>query len=126
VANYCQIFQDTIVVSGRAEIVKKAGMKSAMAYHKAKAYKELQRDMEAGLAFAEPRCGGRGWRGSEGGRPGRADLHERCTTARAHHGCHTSGAPTTANTAGTNRAFTEALLKSAAQTTFNAWAKCPR
>ena len=49
VANTCQIFQDTIQVSGRAEKVKKAGMKSAMAYYKAKSYKELQRDMEAAV-----------------------------------------------------------------------------
>lgn len=48
VANNCQIFQDTIQVSGRAS-GKKAGMKSAMAYYKAKAYKEIQRDMEAAV-----------------------------------------------------------------------------
>ena len=33
-------------MSGRAEVVDKAGMKSAMAYNKAKSYKELMRDME--------------------------------------------------------------------------------
>lgn len=49
VANYCQIFQDTISVSGRAERVKKAGMKSAMAYYKAKAYKEIQRKQNCAL-----------------------------------------------------------------------------
>lgn len=125
VANYCQIFQDTIVTSGRAEIVKKAGMKSAMAYHKAKGYKELQRDMEsmalsknpavAGAAAVAPKSGG---------------LGVLIYTNALHNGAgataaHTSGAPTVAVTAGTNRAFTETLLKTAAQNTFNACGKVP-
>ena len=125
VANYCQIFQDTIVVSGRAEIVKKAGMKSAMAYHKAKAYKELQRDIEAmtlsnnaavaGAAAVAPKSGG---------------LGVLIYTNALHNGlgataAHTSGAPTTAVTAGTDRAFTEDLLKEAAQNTFNAVGRVP-
>lgn len=46
IGNYCQIFQDTVSISGRAEVVDKAGKKSEMAYQKAKMYKELQRDME--------------------------------------------------------------------------------
>ena len=47
VANYSQIFQDTIATSRRANRVKKAGRKSEQAYQVAKAYKELQRDIEA-------------------------------------------------------------------------------
>lgn len=46
IGNYCQIFTDTVQVSGRAEKVDKAGMKSVLAYQKAKMYKELMRDME--------------------------------------------------------------------------------
>lgn len=126
VANYCQIFQDTIVVSGRAEIIKKAGLKSAMAYHKAKAYKELQRDMEAmvlstnvavaGSAAVVPKSGGLGVliysNVSHGGAGATA--------------AHTSGAPTVANTAGTNRAFTKTLLDAACQQAFVACGSVPK
>lgn len=125
VANYCQIFQDTIVVSGRAEIVKKAGMKSAMAYHKAKAYKEIQRDMEAALLSANPAVAG-----AAATAPKAGGLGVLIYTNVLHNGAgataaHTSGAPTVAVTAGTNRAFTEALLKTAAQNTYNAVAEVP-
>jgi hypothetical protein len=125
VANYCQIFQDTIVVSGRAEVVKKAGMKSAMAYFKGKAYKELQRDMEAALLSANAAVAG-----AAGTAPKAGGLGVLIYTNALHNGAgataaHTSGAPTTAVTAGTNRTFTEALLKTAAQSTFNAVAKVP-
>jgi hypothetical protein len=125
VANYCQIFQDTIVVSGRAEVVKKAGMKSAMAYYKGKAYKELQRDMEAALLSANPAVAG-----ATGTAPKAGGLGVLIYT-NASHGAggsttaHTSGAPTTAPVAGTARAFTETLLKSSAQTTYNAVGEVP-
>jgi Family of unknown function (DUF5309) len=125
VANYCQIFQDTIITSGRAEVVKKAGLKSAMAYHKAKAYKEIQRDMEAALLSANAAVAG-----SAGVAPKAGGLGVLIYT-NALHGAggstvaHTTGAPLTAPTAGTARAFTEALLKTAAQNTYNAVAEVP-
>ena len=125
VANYCQIFQDTIVVSGRAEVVKKAGMKSALAYYKGKAYKELQRDMEAALLSANPAVAG-----ATAVAPKAGGLGVLIYT-NAKHGtggsttAHTSGAPTTAPVAGTGRAFTETILKDAAQSTFNAVGKVP-
>lgn len=125
VANYCQIFQDTIVVSGRAEVVKKAGMKSAMAYHKAKAYKELQRDMEAALLSDNPAVAG-----AAGVAPKAGGLGVLIYTNASHGGvgataAHTSGAPTTAVTAGTNRAFTETVLKASIQTTYTASGAVP-
>lgn len=125
VANYCQIFQDTISVSGRAEIVKKAGMKSAMAYHKAKAYKELQRDIEAMTLSSNAAVAG-----SAGVAPKSGGLGVLIYTNALHNGAgatasHTSGAPTTAVTAGTNRAFTETLLKTAVANSFNATGKVP-
>jgi hypothetical protein len=125
VANYCQIFQDTIVVSGRAEIVKKAGMKSALAYHKAKAFKELQRDMEAMALSTNPAVAG-----SAAVAPKSGGLGVLIYTNATHGGAgatvaHTSGAPTTANTAGTNRTFTKALLDAAAQAAFTAAGKVP-
>lgn len=125
VANTCQIFQDTIQVSGRAEKVKKAGMKSAMAYYKAKAYKEIQRDMESAvvsknLAVAD--------NGTNAGKL--AGLGRLIYTNALHGGlgatpAHTSGAATTALTAGTNRTFTEALLKTAVQAAYVAAGEVP-
>ena len=118
VANICQIFKDVIQVSGRAERVKKAGMKSAMAYHKAKAYKELQRDLEAAVVSKNVAVA------DNGTVPGKLAGLGRMIYTNALHGgagatpAHTSGAPTTALTAGTNRAFTEALLKTAVQQTY--------
>lgn len=47
IGNYCQIARKDIVVSRRANIVRKAGRKSELAYQVAKAGKELRRDMEA-------------------------------------------------------------------------------
>lgn len=125
VANYCQIFQDTISVSGRAERVKKAGMKSAMAYYKAKAYKELQRDMEAMVVSANVAAAGSAGVASKSGGLG-VLLY-----SNAQHGAggstvaHTSGAPTVAPTAGTGRALTEALIKAAVQATYIASGEVP-
>ena len=123
--NYCQIFQDTIAVSGRANKVKKAGMTSASAYHKAKAYKELQRDFEAAALSINPAV-----IGNSGAAAKMGGLGVLVYTNVLHNGAgataaHTSGAPTVANTAGTNRAFTEALLKTAIQNTYVASGKVP-
>jgi hypothetical protein len=118
VANITQIFKDVIQVSGRAEKVKKAGMKSAMAYNKAKAYKELQRDMEAAILSKNVAVA------DNGTLAGKLAGLGRMIYTNAFHGgagatpAHTSGAATTALTAGTNRAFTETLLKTAVQQTY--------
>ena len=125
VANYCQIFQDTIVVSGRAERVKKAGMKSAMAFYKAKAYKELQRDMEAMVVSANPAVAGSGAVASKAAGLG-VLLY-----SNAQHGvggstpAHTSGAALVAPTAGTGRALTETILKGGIQATYIASGDIP-
>ena len=125
VANYCQIFQDTIVVSGRAERVKKAGMKSAMAFYKAKAYKELQRDMEAMVVSANPAVAGSGAVASKAAGLG-VLLY-----SNAQHGvggstaAHTSGAALVAPTAGTGRALTEIILKGGIQATYIASGDIP-
>lgn len=125
VGNVCQIFQDTISVSGRAETVKKAGMKSAMAYNKAKSYKELQRDIEAMAVSTNPAVVG-----SAGVAPKAGSLGV-LLYSNAQHGAggstvvHTSGAPTTAPTAGTGRAFTEAIFKTGLQSAFIASGEVP-
>lgn len=125
VANICQILQDTVATSGRAERVKKAGMKSAMAYYKAKAYKEVQRDMEAAVVSKNLAVL------DTASVPGKfAGLGRLIYTNALHNGAgatpaHTSGAATTAITAGTNRTFTEALVKTAMQSTYTSAGKAP-
>lgn len=125
VANYCQIFQDTISVSGRAEVVKKAGMKSALSYYKAKAYKEIQRDMEAMVVSANPAVAGSGAAASKSGGLG-VLLY-----TNSQHGvggstvAHTSGAPLTAPVAGTARVFTEIILKAGLQSAYIASGDIP-
>lgn len=125
VANTCQIFQDTIEISGRSERVKTAGMKSPMAYYKAKGYKELQRDMEA--AFVSKNVAVE----DNGTVPGKLAGLGRMIYTNALHGgagatpAHTSGAATSAITAGTNRTFAEPLLKTALQQTYTASGEVP-
>lgn len=125
VANTCQIFQDTIEISGRAEKVKKAGMKSPMAYYKAKAYKELQRDLEAAVVSKNVAVE------DNGTVAGKLAGLGRLIYTNAFHGgsgatpAHTSGAATTALTAGTNRTFAEPLLKAAIQATYTASGEVP-
>lgn len=125
VANICQIFQDTIAVSGRAERVKKAGMKSALAYYKAKAYKEIQRDMEAAVVSKNPAVL------DTASVPGKFAGLGRLIYTNASHGAggstgaHTSGAATSAVVAGTARPFIEALFKAGVQAAFIATGEAP-
>jgi hypothetical protein len=125
VANICQIFQDTIAVSGRVEQVDKAGLKSAMAYHKAKAYKELQRDIEQMILSSNVAVAGNGAAAAKAGGLGVLIYTNALHNGAGATAAHTSGAPTVAVTAGTNRAFTETLLKTAAQNTYTACGEVP-
>lgn len=125
IGNYCQIFQKTIFVSGRAEVVDKAGMKSAMAYNKAKAYKEIMRDMEKMVVSNNVAVLGSGVAAAKS-----AGLGPLIYT-NANHGAggstvaHTSGYATVAPTAGTARALTEAIYKTTLQTTYTNAGKVP-
>lgn len=125
VANSCQIFQDTIQVSGRAEKVKKAGMKSAMAYYKAKAYMELKRDMEAMVVSKNLAVLDNGTLAGKSAGLGRLIYSNAFHGAGGSTPAHTSGAATTALVAGTARTFTEPLLKTAVQQTYVACGKPP-
>jgi hypothetical protein len=125
VANTCQIFQDTIITSGRSEKVATAGMKSPMAYYKAKAYKEIQRDLEAAVVSKNTAVE------DNGTLAGKLAGLGRMVYTNAFHGgagatpAHTSGIASTALTAGTNRTFAEPLLKTALQTTYTACGEVP-
>lgn len=118
VGNYCQIFAKKPAVSRRANVVKKAGRAAEMSYQKAKAMLEIKRDMEAAVLSENPAVAGNSSTASKMG-----GLAVQIYSNVSHGGAgattaHTSGAPTTAITAGTNRAFTEALLKTVVQSAY--------
>lgn len=118
--NYTQISKKGIVISGTLEAVKKAGRKSEIAYQTAKAGKEIKRDMEASLTSTNVAVAG----SSSVARVTAAldswlttnDLNGTSGTAYTFSG----GIPTTARTDGTDRTWTETLLKLGMLTVFNA------
>lgn len=126
VGNYCQIFGKKPAVSRRANIVKKAGKGREMAYQSAKMMLEIKRDIEAMVLSNNAAVAGNSTTASKSG-----GLGVQVYTNISHGGAgataaHTSGAPTTANTAGTNRTFTEALLKSVIQLAYVSSGEVPR
>lgn len=126
VGNYMQIFAKKPGVSRRANIVKKAGRGSEMAYIKAKSMLEIKRDIEAMIVSANPAVAPTT---SVAGKSGGLGVQNNANTEHGVGGstaAWTSGAPTTAPTAGTGRAFTEALLKAAVQKTYIASGEVPR
>jgi hypothetical protein len=124
VNNYTQINRKIVEVSGTVESVEKAGMKSVLAYNLAKAASEMKRDME--LATLGLQIGNIGsnavarataglgswiitnWMGGAGA--GVAPV-----MSGNAGGNPLDGYPSVAAVAGTPRAFTEALLKTAMQ-----------
>jgi hypothetical protein len=120
VGNHLQIFSKRPGVSRRANIVKKAGRGSEMAYVKAKAMLELKRDIEKmvvsnNLAVASTT--------SVAGKSAGLGAQLYLNTSHGGSGATaswTSGAPTAALTAGTNRTFTEALVKTVCQSVYSA------
>ena len=88
-----QIFDKVVQVSGTAEAVGTYGRTSDLAYAIAKAGKEIKRDIEHSFAGA-----------------GQAGTAGNGTTARQLTSAANQIAAATTNTAGSNRAFTEALL----------------
>lgn len=120
VGNYMQIFRKVKGVSRRANLVKKAGRGNELAYIKAQAMLEIKRDIEAMVlsnnAAVAPTTSVAG-KSAGLGVQSYANAYHNGSGATASW---TSGAPTTAVTAGTNRTFTEALLKTACQGVYTA------
>lgn len=118
VANTTQLFDKVAVVSSSAEKSMKAGRTSEMKYQIAKAYTEIKRDVEASILSINPAILGNSTTARKSG-----GLGVMIYTNVSHGGAgataaHTSGAPTTANTPGTNRAFSETLLKTVLQSIY--------
>jgi hypothetical protein len=116
IGNHLQIFNKSIGVSRRANIVKKAGRTLEMPYLKGKAMLELKRNIEAMVLSATQVAvaATTSVAGVSGG------LGVQCVSNPLHNGAGatpawTSGAPTSAITAGTDRTWTKALLDTACQ-----------
>lgn len=117
-ANHLQIFSKKPGVSRRANIIKKAGRGAEMAYVKAKAMLEIKRDIEKMVVSSNPAVAATT---SVAGKS--AGLGVQSASNVLHNGAGataawTTGAPTTAVTPGTNRAFTEALVKTMCQSIY--------
>lgn len=116
IGNHLQIFNGTVGVSRRANIVKKAGRTMEMPYLKGKKMLELKRNIEA--MVLSPTQVAIAATTSVAGQSG--GLGVQAVSNPLHNGAGatpewTSGAPTAAITAGTNRTFTKALLDTACQ-----------
>lgn len=112
VANYLQIADKTVAVSGTLEAVDKAGRKNELAYQLAKRGKELKRDLESIVLYPNTVNAG----GSTTARVmAGLNLWIQSNTSLGSGGVvsgHTSGVPVVgAHADGTQRAITETLFK---------------
>lgn len=123
VGNFTQISRKTVQVSGTLEAIDKAGRDSEMAYQMAKRSPELKRDMEAILlnnqasvagAAATPR--------TLGGLPAWLETNTDRGVGGADGGYNAGTGVVDAATDGTQRAFTEEMLKDVIQQCFEAGA----
>ena len=115
-SNSCQIMDKTIVITGTQEAVDKAGRASEIAYQIAKKAKELKRDLEASLTSNNAEVTGSATAARVAG-----GLRSWVATNDVMGTSGTSGG--VGNTAagnGTQRAFTESLLKSVIKSVWNA------
>lgn len=118
--NYTQIFKKAFTISGTAERVKKAGRKSEIAYQTAKRGKEIKRDQEKAFTGTNVAVAG----DSTTARV-TASLDAWLFTNDTNGTSGTQytfagGVPTTNRTDGTNRTWTETLLKEAILAQYNA------
>ena len=109
VGNYTHILRRTVIVADNLEAVDKAGRDSELAYQVAKRGKELKRDIETVLTDNNARVAG-----SSGTAPETAGLGAWIATNDnlAGDGASPTGDGSDARTDGTQRAFTEDMLKS--------------
>ena len=107
VGNRCQIAQKTVKISGTLQAVDKAGRKSEKAYQLAKASAEIKRDMETTLLSNQTAANGNSSTARK--------LGGLQAWLNSNYDGGTSGVAgdlgTTARTDGTNRTFTEDILK---------------
>ena len=118
--NYTQIVQKTIKIAGTLEAVDKAGRKSEKAYQLSKASAELKRDIETILTANQGKSAGN----SSTARTMGSMLSWLQTNTNKSSGTTAGVDPTTAGTStrtdGTQRAFTETILKDVIQKVYSA------
>ena len=109
VGNYTHILRRTVIVADNLEAVDKAGRDSELSYQIAKRGKELKRDIETVLTANNARAAG-----GTSTAPETAGLGAWIATndSLAGDGASPTGDGTDARTDGTQRAFTEDMLKS--------------
>lgn len=115
VGNYTQISRKLLILSGTLEVVNKAGRRSELAYQIAKRGAELKRDMEKNLL---DNVGGDAGSSSTARKSATLAAWLKTNTDFGTGGVdptYTSGVPGAARTDGTQRAFTETILKTVAQ-----------
>ena len=117
VGNRTQISQKTIGVTGTLEAVDKAGRKSEKAYQLAKASSEIKRDME--FTFLSNTVQSNGTAGSTARVLGGLQTWL-ATNGDFGVGGSAGASGTTARTNGTNRTFTEDILKTVIREVFEA------
>jgi len=128
--NYTQISKKVIGVSGTVEAVDKAGIKSYMAYEMAKAGSELKTDMESILLHRQIGVAGDSSTARKtAGLPNWITNNTNLATTgtagvdAVFSGGGTSGYPSTDRVEGTQRAFTEVILKDVVSQMWTAGAK---
>ena len=114
VGNYTQISTKNVVISGTLESVDKAGRRSELTYQLAKLGAELKRDMESALLANQAAVAGNTTTARRtAGLP--AWLTSNTDFGSGGANPTVGSTPTAARTDGTQRAFTEALLKTVVQ-----------
>ena len=114
VGNYTQISTKNVVISGTLEAVDKAGRRSELTYQLAKLGSELKRDMEAALLANQASVAGNT---TTARRTAGLPAWLTSSTSFGSGGANPTvgSTPTAARTDGTQRAFTEAQLKTVVQ-----------
>jgi hypothetical protein len=108
--NYCQISDKVPRVTGTQEAVNKAGRKSELAYQIMKRSKELKRDMELDICGNNARAAG-----DDSTARVSAGIPAWIATNESTSGTAPTGDGTDTRTNGTQRSFTETLLKAVLQ-----------
>lgn len=118
VGNYTQISTKNVVISGTLEAVDKAGRRSELTYQLAKLGSELKRDMESALLDNQAAVAGNT---TTARRTAGLPAWLTSNTSKGSGGADPTvgSTPTAARTDGTQRAFTETLLKNVIASTWN-------
>jgi hypothetical protein len=113
--NYCQIIQKTVQVSGTLDAVNKAGRKSEKAYQLAKASAELKRDLETILLANQGRSAGTS---TTARKLGSVLSWIKTNSDVGSGGADPATIGVSTRTDGTQRTFTETLLKTVVSEVF--------